>query len=74
MIYTDFQPYLLPGTDAWALSPDKSMELLNYLEDIGIKQVTCVPPVKKENPENTTGNLEKVFNSLKNQYNGSIEL
>ena len=39
MIYTDFQPYLLPGTDAWALSPDKSMELLNYLEDIGIKQV-----------------------------------
>lgn len=74
MIYTDFQPYLLPGTDAWALSPDKSMELLNYLEDIGIKQVTCVPPVKKENPENTTENLEKVFNSLKNQYNGSIEL
>lgn len=74
MIYTDFQPYILPGTDTWALSPDKSTELLDYLEGIGIKQVICVPPVKKENPENTTENLKRVFNGLKTQYKGGIEL
>ena len=28
LVHTDFQPYLLPNTDAWALPGDKALELL----------------------------------------------
>ena len=57
MNYTDFQPYILPETDVWALPTQKAMELLEYLENKGMKQVICVPPVRQENPNNTTENL-----------------
>ena len=30
LVHTDFQPYLLPNTDAWALPGDKALELLVY--------------------------------------------
>ena len=33
MNYTDFQPYILPETDVWALPTQKAMELLEYLEN-----------------------------------------
>ena len=45
MNYTDFQPYILPETDVWALPTQKAMELLEYLGNKGMKQVICVPPV-----------------------------
>ena len=41
MNYTDFQPYILPETDVWALPTQKAMELLEYLENKGMKQVIC---------------------------------
>ena len=47
MNYTDFQPYILPETDVWALPTQKAMELLEYLENKGMKQVICVPPVRQ---------------------------
>lgn len=31
LVHTDFQPYLLPNTDAWALPGDKALELLIIL-------------------------------------------
>lgn len=74
MIHTDFQPYILPNTDNWALPSIKALELLNYLEKRGTKQVICVPPIRKENPENTTGTLKETFNAFKSQYKGKIEL
>ena len=49
LVHTDFQPYLLPNTDAWALPGDKALELLVYLEQQGVRQIYCVPPVKVEN-------------------------
>ena len=60
MNYTDFQPYILPETDVWALPTQKAMELLEYLENKGMKQVICVPPVRQENPNNTTENLKNL--------------
>lgn len=48
LVHTDFQPYLLPNTDAWALPGDKALELLVYLEQQGVRQIYCVPPVKVE--------------------------
>lgn len=74
MIYTDFQPYLLSDTDAWALSSDKATELLCYLESCGVRQVFCIPPIRKENPENTTKFLKGRCDQLQAVYTGSIEL
>lgn len=74
MSYTDFQPYILSGTDDWALSSKKATELLEYLESKGVNRVICVPPVKQENPENTTENLKRIFQCFKAQYKGNIEL
>lgn len=74
MSYTDFQPYILSETDNWALSPKKAVELLNYLESRGVKRVICVPPVRKENPENSTENLKRVFQRFMEQYGGNIQL
>lgn len=74
MIYTDFQPFLLSETDTWALSEDKAVELLYYLEIRGVRQVYCIPPVKKENPENTTEFLKGRFEQLQKVYMGGIEL
>lgn len=74
MIYTDFQPYLLPNTDAWALSEDKVTDLLSYLESCGVRQVCCIPPVKQENPENTTAFLKERFEQLQKICTGGIEL
>lgn len=74
MSYTDFQPYLLPGTDDWALPETKAMELMEYLESKGVDEVVCVPPVKRENPENTTENLKRIFQGFRNRYEGNIEL
>lgn len=74
MSYTDFQPYILPETDDWALPAKKAMELLEYLESKGMKQVICVPPVRQENPNNTTENLKKIFQNFQAGYKGNIKL
>ena len=47
LVHTDFQPYLLTNTDAWALPEDKALDLLAYLEQQGVRQIYCVPPVKE---------------------------
>ena len=74
MIYTDFQPYLLSDTHAWALSEGRAIELLNYLESQGVRQVFCIPPVQQETPQNTTEFLRERFDRLQELYAGSIEL
>lgn len=74
MIYTDFQPYLLSGTHTWALSEDKAIELLSYLESWSVQQVFCIPPVQKENPENTMEFLKGRFTQLQEAYVGGINL
>ena len=72
MNYTDFQPYILPETDVWALPTQKAMELLEYLENKGMKQVICVPPVRQENPNNTTENL--TMDQVKAIYTGEAKV
>lgn len=74
IIYTDFQPYLLRDTDAWALPSDKATELLSYLERCGVRQVFCIPPIKQENPENTTEFLKERFEQLQKMHVGGMEL
>lgn len=59
--FTDFQPYLLPGTDPWALSEAKAISLLNYLKARGIDQIYCIPPVHFENAARATASLQRAF-------------
>ena len=63
LVHTDFQPYLLPNTDAWALPGDKALELLVYLEQQGVRQIYCVPPVKVENEGNAFSFLKMGYAS-----------
>lgn len=74
LVHTDFQPYLLPNTDAWALPEDKALELLVYLEQQGVRQIYCVPPVKVENEVNAFSFLKDAFQYLQQQYSGNISL
>ena len=51
MNYTDFQPYILPETDVWALPTQKAMELLEYLENkAGQKTVRMLLGAGKKGP------------------------
>ena len=72
--HIDYQPYLLSGTDDWALSEDKALELLAYLERKGVEVVYCVPPVRKENGQNTVAFLQQQFGKLFAVYDGNIRL
>lgn len=74
LVHTDFQPYLLLNTDAWALPEDKALELLVYLEQQGVRQIYCVPPVKVENEGNASSFLKDAFQYLQQQYSGNISL
>ena len=74
LVHTDFQPYLLPNTDAWALPEDKALDLLVYLEQQGVRQIYCVPPVKIENGGNAFSFLKDAFQYLQQQYSGNISL
>ena len=70
----DFQAYLLPKSDVWALSLNQTIELLDYLETMKIRQVYCIPPVRIENPENTVDLLMKTFEELQEHYSGGVVL
>ena len=69
-----FSALLLPNTDAWALPGDKALELLVYLEQQGVRQIYCVPPVKVENEGNAFSFLKDAFQYLQQQYSGNISL
>ncbi|RGN33243.1 CpsB/CapC family capsule biosynthesis tyrosine phosphatase [Bacteroides oleiciplenus] len=70
----DYQPYLLSSTDNWAMPENKSIELLHYLESSGVKDVVCIPPVRKENPQNTNDYLQRRFKRLTSTYKDAIHL
>lgn len=72
--HIDYQPYLLSCTDDWALCESKALELLHYLEDNGVRVIYCVPPVRKENVQNTVMFLQQQFGKLLTAYAGKIRL
>jgi tyrosine-protein phosphatase YwqE len=71
---TDFQPYLLPGTDPWALPEEKVVCLLNYLKTREIERIYCIPPIKLENRSNTTNSLQNAFLSFRQRFSTECEL
>lgn len=72
--FTDFHPYLLSGTDPWALPEEKTVSLLNYLKTKGIDHIYCTPPVKVENPANTPAFLQSAFRSFQQRFSTDCKL
>lgn len=73
-LLVDFQPYLLPGTDPWALSVEKALGLLNYLSTKGFKCIYCTPPVKCDSRFSTANAIRNVFSSFRQSYSWDCEL
>lgn len=70
---TDVHSHLLPGVDDGSPNLATSLELLAWLENLGLKKVWLTPHVM-EDFQNQNAQLEEVFQTLKQQYQGPIEL
>ena len=70
--FTDYHCHILFGVDDGVKELSESLEVLGYYESLGIKRVFFTPHV------NLTYNnwtlIEANFDTLKNRYNGRIEL
>ena len=71
---TDIHSHILPGVDDG--SPDRatSLELLQFLENLGITSVWLTPHVMSDMQRNTTAYLTERFEAFRNYYKGPIRL
>lgn len=71
---TDIHSHILPGVDDG--SPDKatSLELLQFLEELGITSVWFTPHVMSDMKQNTKTYLTERFEAFRTSYKGSIHL
>lgn len=70
---TDWHSHILPGVDDGIDDIEKSLEVLKYYEEIGIKNVWLTPHIMEDIP-NQTADLRKRFEELQTAYNGSVKL
>ena len=69
MNYTDFQPYILPETDVWALPTQKAMELLEYLEnEAGDMCPTCETRESKQYYRKSEKDIPKLSSRIQRKY------
>ena len=71
---TDIHSHILPGVDDG--SPDKatSLELLQFLEELGITSVWFTPHVMSDMKQNTKSYLTEHFEVFRTSYKGPIQL
>lgn len=71
---TDIHSHILPGVDDG--SPDRatSLDLLQFLESLGITSVWLTPHVMSDMQRNTTAYLTERFEAFRNYYKGPIRL
>lgn len=71
---TDIHSHILPGVDDG--SPDKatSLELLQFLEELGITSVWFTPHVMSDMKQNTKTYLTEHFEAFRTSYKGPIHL
>lgn len=71
---TDIHSHILPGVDDG--SPDKatSLELLQFLEELGITSVWFTPHVMSDMKQNTNTYLRERFETFRTSYKGPIQL
>lgn len=61
--YTDYHCHLLPGVDDGVKNPTMTVDLLNLMQQHGVKEVFFTPHVMEEMP-NTPDSLRKVYNDI----------
>lgn len=69
---TDYHSHILFGVDDGVKELSESLEVLSYYESLGVKRVFFTPHVNLIYNDRTL--IETNFKTLKNRYNGSIEL
>jgi len=61
--YTDYHCHLLPGVDDGVRKPSMTIDLLNLMQQHGVKEVFFTPHVMEEMP-NTPESLRKVYDDI----------
>ena len=71
--WTDNHSHILYGVDDGVKTVEESLEILSWLEELGLQEVWCTPHVMEDVP-NTTEGLRKRFEDLKSVYKGGLVL
>lgn len=69
----DCHSHILPGVDDGIPTIEESLATLDIMEKAGIKKLWLTPHIMEEYP-NTTLELKSIFDELKQNYKGNIEL
>lgn len=70
---TDCHSHILPGVDDGVSNMQESLETLNTLERLGIKELWLTPHIMEDYP-NETEALKNIYDELKSLYSGNINL
>ncbi len=70
---TDYHSHILPGVDDGVRSMEKSIEVLQEYERLGIRRVWLTPHIMEDFP-NEPSKLKKRFEELKARWTGTVEL
>ena len=71
--FTDWHSHILPGVDDGIPDMEKSLEVLQAYENMGVKRVWLTPHIMEDYP-NETAALRQRFDELKSQWHGNVEL
>lgn len=69
----DCHSHLLPGVDDGVQTLEESLQLLHQMEQLGVRRVWLTPHVMEDIP-NETLSLQKHFQTLKESYQGRVEI
>lgn len=69
----DCHSHLLPGVDDGVQTLEDSLQLLHQIEQLGVRRVWLTPHVMEDIP-NETLSLQKHFQTLKEIYQGRVEI
>ena len=69
----DCHTHILPGVDDGVRTLEQSLEILAYMESLGVNELWCTPHVMDDLP-NRTDDLQKRFSELQEAYQGPIKL
>ena len=69
----DIHTHILPGVDDGVKTMEQSLEILAYMESLGVNEIWCTPHVMDDIP-NQTDDLKTRFAQLQEAYQGPIKL
>ena len=70
---TDIHSHILPGVDDGSPDIPNSLDLLDYMEEIGFARVWLTPHVMADFHQ-TSAHLQHVFDDFKSHYKGPLQL